>query len=188
MLQKGCFPIKSWHSNHTEIYEEPGEKEVGVLGLRWTNDSDEISLKPKEITELKIVTKRTVLGLVSKFWDPLGLLNPSIIKYKISLQRLLAEGYDWDAQLQVEIEDEWRRNRQEMTQLFECRISRCLKPEGAAYEPQLLGFSDARNLAYGACCFIRWTVKPSEYAVQFIASKALVAPLKKRSIPRLKLM
>nr|XP_029709475.1 uncharacterized protein LOC115255489 [Aedes albopictus] len=54
-------------------------------------------------------------------------------------------------------------------------------------EVQLHCFTDASESAYGTCVYAR-TVKPNgEVMVMLLASKSRVAPLKKRSIPRLEL-
>ena len=188
VLQKGSFPIKGWHSNVLELDQAHAEERTDVLGLTWDKRNDNITLKHKEIADMKVVTKRTVLGMISKFWDPIGMVTPVMMKYKVALQRLWANGYDWDTPSPTEEENEWRRNRSEMLELYGCEVSRCLKADGAIGKPQLHGFADAGSLAYGGCCFIRWTVRPGEHVLKFVASKALVAPLKRQSIPRLELM
>lgn len=63
-----------------------------------------------------------------------------------------------------------------------------MTPESAIGKPELHGFSDAGDMAYGACCFLRWQLDDGRFRCTFVASKAMVAPLKRRSIPRLELM
>ena len=75
----------------------------------------------------------------------------------------------------------------EMKKLQNFKITRCLKPEGVTGSPQLHGFSDGGNEAYGTCVFIRWPT-PSGIQIRFVAAKAFVAPLKHKTTPRLELM
>ena len=52
---------------------------------------------------------------------------------------------------------------------------------------ELHGFCDAREQSYGAVIWLRWP-SGQTYDLRFVASKAYVAPLKKKSISRLELM
>lgn len=48
-----------------------------------------------EATEL-VPTERTIASLVGKLYDPLGLLLPVVIRFKIVLQELSNARLDWD--------------------------------------------------------------------------------------------
>lgn len=188
VLEQGSFPIKVWHSNEKSVDRAPTEKVTDVLGLCWDKRDDKFFLKHKEIVEFKEVAKRTVLSLVAKFWDPLGMLTPCLIKYRIALQEIWASGVGWDEEVSVEESEKWKEYRKEMIDLFEISHDRCMKPENAVGKPQLHGFSDGGVLAFGTCIFLRWELTNGQFTCKFVASKAFVAPLKRRSIPRLELM
>jgi len=53
--------------------------------------------------------------------------------------------------------------------------------------PQIHGFSDGGEQAYGAVIFLRWKLAGGDYRCVLVLIKAFVAPLKKKSIPRLEL-
>ena len=53
--------------------------------------------------------------------------------------------------------------------------------------PQLHAFSDGGDEAFGTCIFIRW-VTTEGVQLRFVAAKAFVAPLKRKSIPKVELM
>ena len=119
-------------------------------------------------------------------WDPSGILMPVTMKFRIAMQELW--DYDWDDQLSEQETREWQDYRREILPLQDFRIRRCLKPQGAVGLPQLHGFADGGEKAYGACCCLRWNLEDGHYENTFVAAKGLVAPLKKKSIPRLELM
>jgi len=52
--------------------------------------------------------------------------------------------------------------------------------------PPIHGFSDGSEQAYGAVIFPRWKLAGEDYRCVPALIKAFVAPLKKKSIPRLK--
>lgn len=54
--------------------------------------------------------------------------------------------------------------------------------------PQIHGFSDGGEQAYGAVIFLRWKLNGGDYQCVSVMIKAFVASLKKKSIPRLELL
>ena len=63
----------------------------------WDKQQDTIKEKPKTLVLLETeFTKRNVLGLVMKLWDPLGFLLPFTMKYRMELQTIWEMGFSWD--------------------------------------------------------------------------------------------
>lgn len=54
--------------------------------------------------------------------------------------------------------------------------------------PQIHGFSDSGEQAYGAVIFLWWKLAGGDYQCAPVITNAFVAPLKKKSIPRLELL
>lgn len=70
---------------------EPKGGEHKVLGILWDVDTDYLKLKTGTIMDEASrinPTKRTVISITSKFFDPLGVLGPIIIPFKIFFQSL----------------------------------------------------------------------------------------------------
>ena len=90
ILQSGSSSVKTWDSNSPEVDQNKEEKSVDVLGNRWDKETDYLFIKPREIIlpEENLLTKRYVLGAVSKIWDPFGYLLPKTIKYRMDLQKI----------------------------------------------------------------------------------------------------
>ena len=57
---------------------------------------------PADTVNLELVvslTKQSVVSAVSQFYDPLGILSPVIIMFKIFLQELTLAAIEWDQPL-----------------------------------------------------------------------------------------
>jgi hypothetical protein len=115
-------------------------------------------------------------------------MAPVTIRFRIDLQNLWAVGYQWDELLPPEEKFKWQKNVEIMNALLGTHQERCLKPETSVGSPQLRGFSEAGELGYGGALFLRWELADGKFTSRFVVAKALVAPLKKKTIPRLELM
>ncbi|KAL7731803.1 hypothetical protein ACLKA6_016736 [Drosophila palustris] len=54
-------------------------------------------------------TKRQVLSLVARIFDPLGLIAPVVVQFKILFQDLWLLDLDWDTQLPPKLADWWHK-------------------------------------------------------------------------------
>ena len=76
---------------------------VKTLGVCWDTASDEISFDFTDLIESENTlqaTKRSLLKLTAKVFDPLGLLSPLTITMKWEFQSLCVERLQWDVELQ----------------------------------------------------------------------------------------
>ena len=156
ILKKGHFQIKAWHSNEAEIDQSNSERYTDLLGLRWDKQTDKFALKKNKLSHLDVLSKRRCLGLVSQLWDPIGLVLPVAIKFRIDLQELWSSGYDWDEILPASIQSKWKENVQTMNHLLAFEFDRKLKPSHAVGVPQVHGFCDGGEKACNAVTFLRW--------------------------------
>ena len=80
----------------------PANRESGehkILGIPWDPDSDTLLFDVSELAYLAKSlqpTKRNLVSLIGKFYDPLGFLAPVTIKFKILFQKLCQTKLDWD--------------------------------------------------------------------------------------------
>ena len=188
ILKKGHFQIKAWHSNEADIDQSNGERYTDLLGLRWDKQADKFTLKKNELGHSDILTKRHCSSLVGQLWDPIGLVLPVTIKFRIDLQELWSSGYDWDEILPTSVQSKWKEHVQTMNHLLAFEFDRKLKPSHAVGLPQVHGFCDGGEKAYGAVIFLRWELLNGSYKCVPVLIKSFVAPLKKKTIPRLELM
>lgn len=105
-------------------------------------------------SDRETLTKRKLLSELNRVFDPLGFLGPMLIKGNIFLQHLWQQKIDWDAPLQVEIQDKWRNYYSGLELLKEVSIHRkCKFQSSDSFEVH--GFCDASMEAYGAYIYIR---------------------------------
>ena len=54
-----------------------------------------------------IPTKRNILSLIAKFYDPIGLIQPIIIKLKLLFQEVCVTHVDWDIEISEQLKDKF---------------------------------------------------------------------------------
>ena len=189
ILEKGQFQIKCWHSNSKELDQSDGEHFTDLLGHKWNKENDKFTFKKREVIgQFETFTKQNCLALVAQLWDPIGLVSPVTIKFRIPLQELWSSGFGWDDVLPESVQKKWRENLQIMNYLLTLEFDRKLKPSNATGRPELHGFSDGGELGLGAVIFLCWKLSDGSFRCVRIMVKPFVAPLRKKSIPRLELL
>jgi hypothetical protein len=204
LLQTAGLTLRKWASNnftfldtiHKELQETQQtlslDNEDGVITLRllWNPTTDQLQVKhsysPGQTTN-STSTKCTVLATTASIFDPLGLLSPAVISYKIFLQKLWQDKLPWDELLPPHLQQEWNQLLQTIPQLPEIKINRKVICPNAV-NIQLHGFCDSSERAYGACLYLRSTdIKTNKTSCELLCSTSKVAPLKQLTIPRLEL-
>ena len=199
IMKEGGFNLYKWKTNSSivrqriseEMKEEDDKSEVKILGLNWDTMSDELRFEFVSVMEyLKSLppTKRSVLKLSAKLFDPLGLLSPFVVNMKIWFQKLRVDKVNWDDRLEGTMLAKWNHLFNEFSSSTKLNIQRCYFVREKSVCGQLHGFSDASEQVIAAVVYLRTVYEAGDVDVQLIASKTKVPPLKKQSIPRLELM
>jgi hypothetical protein len=100
------------------------------------------------------VSKHIISSIVAAIFDPLGLISPAVIVYKMFLQQLWLHKLDWDDQLTSELLNQWIDVYLHLSQVNEITVDLVLA-SGQPAEIQLHGFCDTSEKAYGACLYLR---------------------------------
>ncbi|XP_064633651.1 uncharacterized protein LOC135491609 [Lineus longissimus] len=162
-----------------------------TLGIAW-NTSDDTFRFPTVKTLIDLEdpeTKRSLLSIASKIFDPMGMLSPYVIRAKLLFQELWQKGLGWDDTLDETTAQKWRIWKGELKELDQLEIPRCLPLGlGEISSIELHGFGDASEKAYGAAVYIRVVDQNGYTAARLVMSKSKVAPVKKVSLPRLELL
>ena len=167
---------------------------VKVLGVTWCRDDDTLSFTGDHLPAGVVPTKRVVLCLLARVYDPLGLLTPFTVLAKCLFQELWELKLDWDEPLPGAAAELFCRWLEGCRQLHDVKVSRCFTALSATDWSSLTGaelhvFADASPKAYGSCVYLRFRQPDGSYCVSFVMSKGRVAPLKQRlTLPRLELM
>ncbi|XP_021959868.1 uncharacterized protein LOC110855787 [Folsomia candida] len=157
-----------------------------VLGLIWDKYEDTLSCDIKMGNLPDKFTKRSVLSMVHKVYDPIGFSCPALIKPKMLLQKAWERKTGWDEPLPMEEAKEFKKWCEELPHLKSIHLPRFMKLESTRVL-QMHVFCDASQDAYAAVVFLRSEVG-DQVEISLLQAKARVAPLKKPTIPRLELM
>ena len=154
-----------------------GERKV--LGLIWNIDDYEIVYDLRNVvntaTEVGL-TKRQIVSLTGRFFDPLGILAPVVITFTVLIQELCKAGVGWDEPLKGESLERWRLLIHELRICQPICIPRCHSlPHNWLRAYELHGFCDASTIANAAVIYL--LSKGEDCTVMIIASKSRVASL-----------
>ncbi|MEE4247410.1 MAG: DUF1759 domain-containing protein [Kangiellaceae bacterium] len=164
-----------------------GPTQCKVLGLQWDTVRDVLILQFSPPTAMMETpqTKRTLLQLLSRVYDPLGLLAPVLTWPKAAFQALCVAKTRWDDPLPQQLEQKWLKHIRGL-QATAFEVSRRVSTR--AVDLQLHGFCDASAKSYAACVYLRAQREDSSVTSQLIIARSRVTPLTVHSIPRLELL
>ncbi|XP_073820296.1 uncharacterized protein [Musca autumnalis] len=185
--------LAKWNSNHasltsnddTEIVIKTSDNDITkTLGMSWKPQQD-VFLYRFELPDITNPTKRSILSLVSKIYDLLGILSPIIIRCKILLQELWVQNIGWDDPLSDHLKALWFQIKDDLSFIHQVEVPRYVltSPDRLG---EIHGFADASQRAYGCCIYYRVS-ENGMYKSTLLIAKSKVAPIKAQSLPRLEL-
>ena len=156
--------------------------EQKVLGIRWNVAEDQLVFSLDIMLEGFTVvepTKRAVISLIGRIYDPLGFLSPVTVCFKMLMQELCKNKLGWDQPLSEDLRTKWTRLIDQLSGSPSLTLPRCcLKgPSSKSKTYQLHGFCDASLAAYAAVVYLVEEDEHGKYS-HFIVAKTRVAPLK----------
>nr|CAH7734506.1 unnamed protein product [Callosobruchus chinensis] len=176
----------STNSINTDSYYLCKDEIRHALGLTWYPNQDMLSYAFNIEFPNKRITKRVVLSVVASIFDPLGLMSPVIISFKILLQQLWQQNLQWDEPLPQKLLEVWNHLISDIDSINSIQVSRHILVNHPVHV-ELHCFSDASQSAYGCCIYIKSIDATGQAVISLACSKSRVAPLKTLSIPRLEL-
>jgi len=202
---KASFNMRKFESNSLELENTvkdnfDGEKEVisgdmtKVLGITWNKKHDLFVFNFKSLlakAKFDSPTKRNVIQFASSIFDPLGLINPLVVKFKLLFQQICARNLDWDTLIPDDLLFIWQNLLTDLKEVIEIRFLRPYVYTTATDKViarELHGFCDASQDAYGCCVYLRTTFASGTSTTSLVASKSRVSPMKKKTIPKLELL
>lgn len=191
ILEKAGMQLSKWNSNCPDIAPCNGEMHLKTndeyitkaLGMSWKPKNDTFCFR-FELPVIEVATKRSVLSVVAKIYDVLGLLSPIVISCKILIQEIWKQKLDWDTPLNEKLSNRWHQIESSFPHINTLEIQRFVGTSTQTFD--IHGFADASQLAYGCCFYIRVTHK-EEFKTTLLIAKSKVAPLVHQSLPRLEL-
>ncbi|XP_055953025.1 uncharacterized protein LOC129988780 [Argiope bruennichi] len=193
MTQIG-LPLAKWSTNSKnlqaiwELMDIIFKCNTQVLEINWNTKEDVFHTDINESVYQFAVpaTKRLLLKIVSKLYDPLGLYVPAVVVGKILFQTTWLMGVQWDEILPPDIAASFNRWVSEISSLNKIHIPRWIGISATSHM-SIHVFCDASEKAYGAALYICFT-ELNETKVRLVCSRKRLSPLKKVTLPRLVLL
>ncbi|XP_075156671.1 uncharacterized protein LOC142229953 [Haematobia irritans] len=200
VLNSASFPLKKITSNCQTLLSNLAREDLldeeflkfdessatKTLGIRWNAKTDTFFYKVKEVLHDPSPTKRQVLSVIARLYDPLGWLGPIIVIAKVFMQKLWQDNVDWNDRIPENLYDEWKAFIEHLPAISTLKI-----PRWIGFSPgrrvQVHGFSDASEKAYCGAIYIRVECENGEIASNLLMAKTRVAPLRCITIPKLEL-
>ncbi|GFT25026.1 integrase catalytic domain-containing protein [Trichonephila clavipes] len=135
-MSAGGFELRKWSCTHPEVLSDlpntlktnisshsfDEESTQKILGL--FSDLNEDSFKVRAVLSDQVSTKRQMLSIIARIFDPLGFVSPSTIILKIILQDLWKAGLDWDDEISPDILNRWNWFQAEISCLKQIKVPR----------------------------------------------------------------
>ena len=129
MMERGEFNLTKWASNPREVLSHTAESStldfnasepLKALGIRWNTLTDCFlsSLPQSMLAGSDPETKRSLLSIESRVFDPMALITPFTIRAKMLFQELWQRGLQWEDRLDEDIAYQWRSWKSAIHPLF----------------------------------------------------------------------
>lgn len=200
VLSKSGLELKKWATNTASIlrvipadcrgsgplpFDTADAFSIKVLGIEWHHETDEFCCALR-LDPAPVYTKRGILSLVARIFDPLGLFAPATFLAKSIMQQTWNVKLSWDAPLPIDIQSRWAAFVADLPSLLTVRVPRYIQARNGA-PCMLLGFCDASQRGYAAVVYVRILDAPPDSCIFLLGTKTKLAPLKALTVPRLEL-
>lgn len=165
---------------------------ISILGIMWNTKEDTLFVNFKHLDyNGERVTKRLILSLTHRIFDPIGYTAPVALIPKLLLKILHELKLGWDDDVPTEVNNKFLQWVNKLKCLQSLFIPRRLSQENINQcKLSIHCFSDASKVAYAAVVFLRSEYK-TKVTVQLLSAKSRLSPSKKNSVisvPRLELL
>ncbi|GFT18621.1 integrase catalytic domain-containing protein [Trichonephila clavipes] len=177
LLALGKFDLRGWRHSDIESnfdFQDNQQKsypeEILVLRLMWNVKEDTFSISYRE-TESKEVTKRRILSLVHRYFEPIGFTCPITLITELLIKECWKIETSWNSKLQIDIERKFERWKNQLIEIQDLKIPRRLSElDFKDINLSLQDFCDASKSSYARQNFRLPIILPSNHP----AVKALI--------------
>ncbi|UYV62047.1 hypothetical protein LAZ67_1007617 [Cordylochernes scorpioides] len=185
IMDRAKMDLREWEYS----LEENPEKGTctKILGVVWNKMEDSLKCElPDNLSIQPKLTKRLVLSMVQRIFDPLGFCAPVFLPPKLLLQRSWGLKLGWDTPLPEGMAQGFRTWLDQIKLIELIKIPRYMWND-LIFPTEVHIFCDASQIGYGAVAYLR-SETGRENTLTLIWSKVRLAPMKSITIPRLELM
>ncbi|XP_061386899.1 uncharacterized protein LOC133321844 [Musca vetustissima] len=196
LLKNSGFILRKFGANNEDILQDIASSDreeiitvddfqyIKTLGLKWSPTDDVFTYAYTDMhSSTSRITKRGILSEMARLFDPLGLVNPIVVRCKLLLQSIWSLKLHWDETVSQDIMMEWSNIRQQLSVAEQFKIPRFVAFNNST---NIHAFADASTKAYGACIYVVTQTSGGLHS-SLLCSKSRVAPLKHTTLPRLEL-
>ncbi|UYV71355.1 hypothetical protein LAZ67_8002739 [Cordylochernes scorpioides] len=185
IMDRAKMDLREWEYS---LEENPGKGTcTKILGVVWNKMEDSLKCElPDNLSIQPKLTKRLVLSMVQRIFDPLGFCAPVFLPPKLLLQRSWGLKLGWDTPLPESMAQEFRTWLDQIKFIELIKIPRYMWND-LIFPTEVHIFCDASQTGYGAVAYLR-SETGRENTLTLIWSKVRLAPMKSITIPRLELM
>jgi hypothetical protein len=186
------LPVAKWPTSCEELTEiwkaecQEIQRTTQTLGVDWNTETDTPSVDPRDIlnkTTQGPATKRQLLQIVARFYDPLGLFSPVSAIAQILFLETWFRGIQWDESVPHVIGASWHAWITPLPLLAGIHIPRWMETSND-HDTQIHIFCDASEMVYGAVLYGRSSTHEGT-VVRLACSRNRLAPVKKTTLPPL---
>ena len=200
---EGHINLRKWRTNNQKLREKINETESilekvlqnsNILGLIWDEEKDVFIFdfaKLAETASKQKPSKRSILSILSSFYDTTGFNQTMTVTMKVLFQDICNSKINWDDKLSQELKVRWFKIITDISDNCYFETSRPyvnIDDDKSVKIYELPGFVDANLKAYGACVYLRTIKLSGEINVKLVAAKSRVSPLNPHAIPRNELL
>ena len=181
-------PISRWKNRTMMSYWELSSQLDHKKQRCWNPQTDQLIFNISEIAwtaQSVELTKRNVVSVVGRFYNPLLFLAPIVLRFKLLFQKLYVNKMDWDQPLPTSLIDEWKSPMQELqTSQFQSQGAIFMVWKSIGPTCVTLCRFCASTKAYEGVVHLR-VEADCGVKVQFVVSKTRVAPTQTLIIPKM---
>ncbi|EGT53986.1 hypothetical protein CAEBREN_02974 [Caenorhabditis brenneri] len=161
---------------------------IKLLGYQWDTVGDSFTIKLAQLLE-DHPTKRQCASRMAETFDPLGLLAPLLVQFKLFLQDLWIDGLQWKDKIPKDLLPRWEIIRKQFSEVS-ISIPRMLRPRGDYERVHFIVFSDASKDTYACATYLLYEYAHGPPKIGLLAAKSKVKPAASTTltIPRLELL
>ena len=150
------------------------------------DDSPDLTVDTLHLLRDMDLTHRMVLSAVYRIYDQHGLLTPVTSRFKILLCKVVKLKVEWNEVLPQELAEKFKRECELLVRADSVIFPRSVKPVGKTGSPEIVGFWDSWDPAFGCCLYACYQLEQhgssgETHAVQLLAGKAHVTPIKRNT-------
>ena len=158
-MKDSGFELRKFHTNDPNLQTtinkiekfQPLEDNLKVLGIDWHKQNDSFIIDLNKIYEAGIelpTTERNVLKIIASINDPIGIISPVVILFKILFQKILLFKCEWDSDLNPGLASKWKKLLNSLKEMTFTVPRFYFRYFNSATVFDLHAFSDASKRAY----------------------------------------